>query len=153
MPPWLYSLVAKTLAQLIARKVELLWVFLSPVLSGMLFYFHTDIAPHLSDPTGWLTLKAIALSAALFPLPFAAYFWFRPKFESTDFGVHKNIKTGAYFCSPCLIQNKIHSPMYLSSDGRFWRCHSNNNHKKVNPDFKEPDQQPSPPPHARSWMA
>ena len=42
--------------------------------------------------------------------------------------------------------------MHLSIDGRFWKCHSNSNHKKVNPDFKEPEQPPSPPPHAQLWM-
>lgn len=153
MPTWLSSLLAKALAQLLARKLELLLVSLSPVLAGALLYFRTEIAPLLSDPTGQIALLSIAISAALFPLTLASYFWFRPKFEPTAFGVHKNIKTGAYFCSACLIQNKIHSPMYLSIDGRFWKCHSNSNHKKVNPDFKEPEQPPSPPPHAQSWMA
>ena len=146
------TLLAKVLAQLLARKVELLLALLSPFLAGAIFYLRAEIAPHLSDPTGWLTLKAIALSAALFPLPFVAYFWFRPKFEPTDFGVHKNIKTGTYFCSKCFLNKSLHSPMYLSSDGRFWKCHSESLHRIQNPEYKEPTP-PTPPSGPHGWMA
>lgn len=152
MPTWLSSLATKALAQLIARKVELLLAFLSPALAGGLLYLHTEIAPRLSDPTGWLALKAIALSAALFPLPAAVYFWVSPKLKPLSWGVHQDAKTGAYFCSVCLIPNKVHSPMYLSSDGRFWKCHSNSSHKKSNPEFKEPPPPPRPS-GPQAWMA
>jgi len=148
MRQWLTSLLKTVLAQ----KLPLLLASLSPALAGGLLYLRTEIAPHLSDQTGWLALQAIAVTAALLPLPLVAYFWFRPKFKPLSWGVHQNLKTGAYFCSTCLIPSKVHSPMYLSSDGRFWKCHSNSNHKRPNPEFKEP---PLPPqlsgPHA--WMA
>jgi hypothetical protein len=121
MPTWLSSLAAKVLAQLIVRKVELLLVLLSPALSGVLLYLHTEIAPHLSDPTGWLTLKAIALSVALFPLPFAAYFWFRPKLKHVpELDIHKDTKTGAYFCSRCYLKENKYAPLSIAHHG--WRC-------------------------------
>ena len=157
MGKWLFSfalsLSSKVIATALARKTELMWLSLSPFLGGASLYFHNVIAPHLADPTGWLALKAISLSVALLPLPFAAYFWFRPKLEPTSWGSHQDIKTGKYFCSTCLIPNKVHSPIFLSKDGRFWVCHSNSNHKRTNPDFKAPDTPPMPPPHAQSWMA
>ena len=148
MRQWLISALKTVLAQ----KLPLLLASLSPALAGGLLYRRTEIAPHLSDPKGWLALQAIAVAAALLPLPFVAYFWFRPKLKPLPWGVHQDAKTGTCFCSACLIPNKIHSPMFLSSDGRFWKCHSNSNHRRPNPEFKEPPppQQPSGP---NAWMA
>jgi len=143
MSNWLSSLAAKVLAQLIVRKVELLLVLLSPALSGVLLYLHTEIAPHLSDPTGWLTLKAIALSASLFPLPFAAYFWFLPKLKPLPFGVYQDIKTGAYFCSRCYLKDKKYYPLETTSNG--WKC-------SVCGQWKEDPQNPvSPIPTVHHW--
>lgn len=150
---WLSDLAIKVLAPVLARKAEALMgsIWLSSLsVSISLRSYLAQFVPFPTDEWAVLTTGAAiaALATALF-----SYFWFRPKLEPTGWGTHKNIKTGAYFCSTCLIPNKVHSPMYLSSDSRFWRCHSNSNHKKVNPDFKEPEQPPSPPPHAQSWMA
>ena len=148
MRQWLMSVLKTALAQ----KLPLLLASLSPVLAGVLIYLRTEIAPHLSDPTGWLALQSIAVAAALLPLPFFAYFWFRPKLKPLLWGVHQDTKSGVFFCSACLIPHKVHSPMYLSRDGRFWICHSNSNHRKQNPDNKEPPAPPQPSgPHA--WMA
>ena len=114
---WLAS-VAKTIA---AQKIPLLLSSLLPSLAIGLLYLRTEIAPHLSDPTGWLALRAIALSIALFPLPLAAYFYFRPKYKfMPDLGVNKNLKTGQYFCSPCYVQHKIESPLKTEPHG--WFC-------------------------------
>jgi hypothetical protein len=153
MSPTIRQIVSATIAKLIAQKLAVWSISLGTLLLGALGYFRASLAPAMSDPTGTLALLLAALLLLSLTLSVFAYFWFRPKFEPTDFGAHKNIKTGAYFCSSCLIPNKVHSPMYLSSDGRFWRCHSNSNHKRPNPDFKEPELPPSPPPHAQSWMA
>lgn len=152
MPQWLSSLLTKALTQVLAQKVPLLWALLSPILASGVISLRGALSPHLSDPTGSTALLAIALLAALMPLPFVAYFWFRPKFKALPWGVHQDIKTGSYFCSACLIPNKIHSSMFLSSDGRFWKCHSNSNHRRPNPEFKEspPPPQPSGP---NAWMA
>jgi hypothetical protein len=118
MKDWLSSL-AKTL---LAQKLPLAVSSLSPLLAGVLLYLRSEIAPHVADPTGWLTLKAIAVSAALLPLPMAAYFWFRPKFihRPDRGGVYENLKTGAFFCASCLIKDKRESPLVTQPHG--WRC-------------------------------
>lgn len=149
MKDWLLSLLQKMLAQ----KLASMFALLLPIQTALLIYLRKEIAEYLSDPTGLIALVSIGTTLSTVALALASYFWFRPKLEPTDWGAHKNIKTGAYFCSACLIPNNVHSPMYLSSDGRFWKCHSNSNHKRPNPDFKEPALPPSTPPHAQSWMA
>lgn len=118
MKGWLSSL-AKTL---LAQKLPLALSALSPLLAGALLYLRAEIAPHLADPTGWLTLKAITVSAALFPLPIATYFWFRPKFRHLPErgGVYENKKTGAYYCASCLIKDKRESPLVKQQNG--WLC-------------------------------
>jgi hypothetical protein len=104
-----------------------------------------------NQPELW-AVRAIALSLVLFGLLLGSLFWFRPKLKPMSWGVHQDTKSGAYFCSSCLISNKVHSPMYLSSDGRFWKCHSNSNHRKPNPEFNEPPYPPQPS-GPQAWMA
>lgn len=118
MKGWLSSLLKTALAQ----KIPLLLASLSPILAGAFLYLRTEIAPHLADPTGWLALKSVAISLFLFPLPLAAYFWFRPKFRHLPErgGVYENTKTGAYYCASCLIKDKRESPLVTQPHG--WRC-------------------------------
>ena len=149
---FLFDLLVKVLTQALARKVELLlaasWVsVLAVIISGR--HYLAQFVPLPADE--WAVLTTGAALASLLTVAFA-YFWLRPKFKPLSWGVHQDIKTGAYFCSVCLIPNKIHSRMFLSKDGRFWVCHSHSNHRRANPDYKEPDTPPIPPPHAQSWM-
>ena len=140
------------LKAVLAQKLSLLLGSLSPVLAIVLLYLHNEIAPHLSDPTGWIALLSMTGLVAIFPLPFAVYFWFRPRFKPLQWGVHQNIKTGCYFCSTCLLKNKLRSPLYLSRDNKFWKCSVCDN-QRLNPDYKPPQvsQKPNNGPHA--WMA
>jgi hypothetical protein len=149
MSPQLSSILEKTRA----RLLDWLLPTIGTALAGIVLASESHLAKLIpTQPELW-AVRSIALSLVLLGLLLGALFWFRPKFAPTDFGVHKNIKTGAYFCSTCLIPNKIHSPMFLSGDGRFWKCHSNSNHKRANPDFREPELTPNSLPHAQSWMA
>ena len=148
MREWLISVLKTALAQ----KTALLLSSLSTILASVILYLRNVIAPHLADPTGWLALLSITTAVALLPLTVASYFWFRPKLKPLPWGVHQDAKTGTNFCSTCLIQNNVHSPMYLSSDGRFWICHSTSSHRRQNPEFKEQPQSPEPS-DPGSWMA
>ena len=154
MSPWLSSLLTSVLAKVLARKIELLlaasWGSVLAVTISARHYL-AQFVPLPADE--WAVLTTGAALAALLTVAFV-YFWFRPKFEPTSWGSHKNIKTGTYYCSVCLIPNKIHSPMFLSSDGRRWICHSKlqSNHYVQNPEFKEPEPSPSPPRDAQLWM-
>ena len=132
MPPWLSSLGTRVLAQLLARKLELLLVSLSPTLTSVWFYFRTEIAQHLSDPTGRLALLTTGISISLFPLTLASYFWFRPKLKHIpSLGVHKDIKTGSYYCSRCYLKDKKSHP--LKTVHHAWQCHVCGN-RADNPD-------------------
>ncbi|MFN6183205.1 MAG: hypothetical protein ACK4WS_03265 [Burkholderiales bacterium] len=134
MKDWLISL-GKTL---LAQKLPIIGASITPALASVLIYLRAEIAPYLADPTGWLALKAIALSVALLPLPIVAYFWFLPKFRHhpNRGGVYENIKTGAYFCASCLIKDKLESPLVTQPNG--WRCMVRNcNAFFHNPDHKQ----------------
>ena len=148
MSPLLSSMLEKTRA----RLLDLLLPTIGAALAGMLLVSEAHLANLVPSPPELWAVRAIALSLVLLGLLLGLLFWFRPKLKPLSWGVHQDAKTGSYFCSTCLIPNKVHSPMYLSSDGRFWRCHSNSSHKKVNPNFKASEQPTRPPPHAQSWM-
>ena len=145
MRDWLISALKTALVQ----KLPLVIGALAPILASVLLYFRNEIAPHLADPTGWRAFVAITMSAALLPLPFAAYFWFRPKFKHrAEIGAHENVKTGAYFCSKCLVKEKIQSPLSLLPNGQFWRCSVCN--ASVKNTGYQPPAQPAKGQH--SWM-
>lgn len=146
------SLLSSMLEKAQARLLDLVLPAIGATLAGIALVAEGHLAKLVpSQPELW-AVRAIALSLVLFGLLLGSFFYFRPKFKPLPWGVHQDTKTGTYFCSACLISNKVHSPMYLSSDGRFWKCHSNSNHKKVNPEFKSLLAPPQPSgPH--SWMS
>jgi hypothetical protein len=145
-------LLSSTLEKMRARLLDWLIPTIGTTLAGIALASEAHLAKLIpSQPELW-AVRAIALSLVLLGLLLGTLFWFRPKFKPLSWGVHQDAKTGNYYCSACLIQNKVHSPMYLSSDDRFWVCHSYSNHRKPNPGFKEP---PSPPKPSgpQAWMA
>jgi len=116
MRQWLISALKTVLAQ----KLPLAIASLSPVLAGATLYLHDVIAPHLSDPTGWLALKSIAISGALLPLPFAVFFYFRPNLKfNVRTGTWIDNKTKIHFCAKCKINDKT-SP--LKNNIYSWQC-------------------------------
>ena len=107
--------------KLIAQKTPIAIGMLAPILSGGMIYLHDEIAPLLSDTTGWLALKTTALSITVLLLSIAFYLWHRPNFKHLPLlDVHENIKTGTYFCSRCLLKEKLQSPLATVSHG--WKC-------------------------------
>ena len=126
---------------------------LGTLLSGVVLWAQTYFAQFLPEPKEIWAVRAIALSLLLLPLPLASWLYFRPKFKHLPrLGVHQNIKTGAYFCSPCLIKSKLHSPLRELPDGSRWHCRvcgvSANN-----PDYKKPPEPPKPDLGPHAWMA
>ena len=116
MRQWLISALKTVLAQ----KLPIAILSLAPILSAVILHLHDVIAPHLSDPTGWLALKAIAVSAALAPLPFVAYFWFRPKLKfDENTGTWVDLKTNLRYCAKCKCADRL-SPL---KNGIYrWQC-------------------------------
>lgn len=148
MNPLLSSMLEKTRA----RLLDWLLPTIGTALAGITLVSEAHLAKLIPiQPELW-AVRAIALSLALFGLLLGSLFWFSPKLKPLPWGVHQDAKTGSYFCSVCLIPNKIHSPMFLSSDARFWKCHSNSNHKRLNPEFIEPPPPPQPS-GSNAWMA
>lgn len=147
MKDWLLSLLQKMLAQ----KLASMFVLLLPIQTALLIYLREGIANYLSDPTGLISLVSIGTTLSTVSLALASYFWFRPKLKPLPWGVHQDIKTGSYFCSKCFLAHKKHNPLY-SKDGNRWNC-SVCSCYRFDPDFKEPEQPSSPPPHDQSWMA
>ena len=152
MSPTIRQIVSATIAKLIAQKLAVWSISLGTMMLGVFGYFRASLAPVMSDKTGELSLLLSSLLLLSVSVTIATYFWFHPKLKPLPWGVHQDAKSGAYFCSKCFLTQKKHNPLYLSSDGKWWHC-SACSCKRVNPDFKAPDQPPSPQPHAQSWMA
>jgi len=151
MIPTFRQIVSATIAKAIAQQLSVWSISLGTLMLGVFGYFRASLAPAMSDPTGMLSLSLLALLLATLSIFLAAYFWLRPKLKPLSWGVHQDAKTGAYFCSKCFLTQKKHNPLYLSHDEKWWCC-SACPCKRVNPDFKEPEQPPKPPTHAQSWM-
>ena len=141
------------------KKVQthlLTWLLptIGTVALGIVLLLEQHLAKLIPQPTEIWAVRAIAISLLLLCLVAVSYFRYRPKFKPLSWGVHQDIKSGTYYCSACLIQNKIHSPMFLSSDSRRWVCHSKSqsNHYVQNPNSKEPEPPPSPSRNSTSWM-
>lgn len=139
---------------LIEKAQAQLWAWLLPALgatiSAGLLWAQTYFAQYLQDPTGILSVRLLAAAILLLSLGVSAFFYFRPKFRHlTRLGVHQDIKTGAYFCSPCLINKKLHSPLRELPDGSRWHCRSCGVSAN-NPDHVKP---PTPPREKHSWMS
>ena len=142
------SIVEKAKAHLLAWLLPTLGTL---ALGGVLL-LEGNLQKYIPEPQALWAVRAIAVSFLLLGLLVASYFLYRPKFKHLPrLGVHQNIKTGAYFCSPCLIKSKLHSPLRELPNSRGWHCRvcgvSANN-----PDYKEPP----PPPRLsgpNAWMA
>ena len=151
--------MVETLKVSVLEKVQahlLTWLLptIGTVALGIVLLLEQHLAKLIPQPTETWAVRAIAISLLLLGLLTASYFRYRPKFKHLPrLGVHQNIKTGAYFCSPCLIKNKLHSPLRELPDGSRWHCRvcgvSVNN-----PDYKEPPKPPKPNLDPRTaWMA
>lgn len=116
MKDWLLSLLQKVLAQ----KIASMFALLIPIQSIAVVYLRTEIAPHLSDPTGQIALVSICIATSAVLLALASYYWLRPKLKGMPFGVHKDIKTRAYYCSRCYLKDKKYYPLETTSNG--WKC-------------------------------
>lgn len=115
------------LARVLARKVEAILATGYASILGAVSLFRTHLAHFVpSPPEEWAVLTTGAALAALLTVAFA-YFWFRPKYKHIpDLGINQNIKTGDYFCSPCWVKDKLHSPLTNTDHG--WKCRVCNKH-------------------------
>ena len=137
-----------------AKAYLLSWLLptLGGVALGAILLLEETLQKYVPEPQALWAMRAIAVSLLLLSLLVATYFYHRPKFKHLPrLGVHQNIKTGAYFCSPCLIKNKLHSPLRELPKSKGWHCRvcgvSANN-----PDYKEPPGPPQPS-GPNAWMA
>lgn len=90
---------------------------------GAVLLLERALQKYIPEPQALWAVRAIAVSLLLLGFLVASYFLYRPKFKHLpSLGVHQNIKTGAYFCSQCLIKNKLHSPLRELPDGSRWNC-------------------------------
>lgn len=140
MSVFLKQVATSVLAKLIAQKTSILVSSASPILAGLLFYLRNEIAPRLADPTGWIALKSIIVSVVLFPLPFAAYFWFRPNFwfdEVTNTYIDR--KTDIHYCTQCKHSENKKTPLGVVANG--WECSV---HKRFLPDPARPFPEETP---------
>ena len=114
------AFIANLLTKMLINKLASTMIFLSPLLTGAFLSAQTYLAQFLRDPTGQIAFRAIAITIAVVPLPFAAYFYFKPRliFEENQ-GVFRDTKTGILYCPSCIVKN-IQSP--LSKNDGYWRC-------------------------------
>jgi hypothetical protein len=140
MPQWISSV----LKALLVQKVPLLLSAMGTLLASGLILARTYIAPHLADPTGILALIAIAVLLLFLPLPFATYFWLRPKFKpDQSTGTQMDVKSGFHYCSACLSEKRH---VLLAPTSRGWNCPS------CHALYKDPAKLiPTPPPGANSY--
>jgi hypothetical protein len=115
------NILLSLLQKMLLQKATVILTLLVPIQTAVGIYLRERIAPHLADTTGLIPMIAISLMASTILICLASYYWYRPKFKHLPkFGVHENIKTGAYFCSRCLIKFKIQSPLTTKKHG--WIC-------------------------------
>jgi hypothetical protein len=130
--------------------------YLSPIIGttalGIVLVLEDFLAKYIPTPTEIWAIRSIALSMLFLGLVFGTYFYFRPKFKHIPkIGVHQNIKTGAYFCSHCLLTKKLLSPMQDRKNNRGWQCPACGQ-LRDNPKYKEPES-PSKNLGPNAWMA
>jgi len=112
---------ATLLSKLIALKLPAILLIAGSILTSVTLWYQTYLAKYLADPTGKLSLLLSLLFVLSVLSAVASYYWFKPKYIFiSDLGINKNLKTGAYFCSPCLVKEKLHSPLTTTDFG--WRC-------------------------------
>lgn len=136
------SLVEKAKAHLLS------WLLpaLGTLALGAILWLEESLQKFIPEPQSLWAVRAIGISVLLLCLLVALYFWFRPKLISLSWGVHQDVKTGAYFCTKCLITETRHSPLYLYDNGKVWRCSACHTIRD-NPEYKKP---PEPVPTNRS---
>lgn len=110
------------IAKAIAQKLSLALGSIAPALLGAVLCFRDYLAPLLADPTGTLSLLFLSLLIATILISLSAYFWSHPKLKHIQsLGVHKDIKTGNYYCSRCYLKDKKSHP--LKAVHHAWQCH------------------------------
>lgn len=116
MLSWLSDL----LKQLLQRKAEAIVALLVPTVIALIEAGQSYLVQFVPEPAPVWALRAIALSIASMLIGYLSYIYFRPKFKFLPTGINQDIKTGAFFCSPCFVKNKLHSP--LRDYGHGWSC-------------------------------
>lgn len=96
-----------------------------------------------TDPS--ILVLIIILGFATIVVLISCLVFYYPRFKHIpSIGVHENIKNGTYFCTACLVKDKIHSPLKTETNG--WRCLVTGCYRWYkNPDYIEPPPQPEQP--------
>ena len=109
------------LSRLIAQKLAVILLSAGSILTSVTLWYQTYLAKYLADPTGKVALLFLLLFVLSGLSAIGSYYWFKPKYIFiSDLGINQNLKTGAYFCSPCLVKEKLHAPLTITDTG--WRC-------------------------------
>lgn len=114
-----------------------------------------SLAPYFADSSGKLALWAFAAAVLFLILAVYIHIKNKPKYKHLPaIGVHQHLKSGAYFCSHCLITQKQHSPLHISPNRKGWSCSACDKFIK-NPDYIEPQVvgHSTIPQGPQSWMA
>lgn len=116
------NLLKNILSKLAAQKAAAALTALSPTLIGLFLAAQNYVSEFLADPTGKTGFLLAILLLGLFPLPFATYFWFKPKLivSQDDGGCWLDVKTGVRYCVSCKTTYKQLVPLTQQSDR--WRC-------------------------------
>lgn len=137
------KILKSLLKTVLARKVETLLGTGIALLVSLVEILQTYLLHILPQPSKLLFLKSIEIALVCILLTILAFFYYRPKLKPMFFGVHKNIKTGEYFCSRCYLKDKKHYPLETTSNG--WKC-------RVCGQWKEDPNNPvTPIPTANHW--
>lgn len=120
------TIVEGLATKMLIHKLASALLFLSPTLAGAFLAGRAYLMQFLSDPTGQIAFLSLMLTIAVVPLPFASYYYFKPRLIFDEkLGVFHDIKTGILYCPSCKVKN-IQSP--LSKNDGYWRCVSKDCH-------------------------
>lgn len=140
----LWKEIFKILTSALARKLEIFLAAAGISTLSVAVKARHYLAQFVPQPSEEWAIVSIGVALTSILIAIAVFFWFLPKFKPTDFGTHINIKTGKQFCSTCLLQDKIHSPMFLDHDKSYWLCSVNKSHRRDNPDYVAPAKNENP---------
>lgn len=113
-------IVEGLITKILIHKLASALLFLSPILTGAFLAGRSYLMRFFADPSGQIAFLSLTLTIAVVPLPFAAFFYFKPRLIFDDkLGVFRDIKTGALYCPSCKVK-KIQAPL-TKRDG-YWRC-------------------------------
>lgn len=105
------TIVEGLATKMLIHKLASALLFLSPTPSRRVSGGSCLFNAILSDPTGQIAFLSLMLTIAVVPLPFASYYYFKPRLIFDEkLGVFHDIKTGILYCPSCKVKN-IQSPL------------------------------------------